>query len=238
MEKINPGDINRTNERLEAISNMKRLDNPRDLYGILGREDASEYFWHHPKWKEEILKYFRQIHESGGKVVYVDICGQATGENLGADQSYSFSFDAPKNKIKSSDSAVFVTGNIFKMEDVSRFLEVIKAGGTAPALVTFNPISAFDTYKPDINLVRQDSTKREFYIQKAIIYKKFEKVLKEVVDVIGEKSYVLFSPPFRYFEQPPELRAEVKKIAGKLNCEVEADPISTGEDPDFLLRKK
>lgn len=150
-------------EHHQKISDEQIINNPSDHYR-LDRYDASRYFALHKKRGEEIAECFKKIHNQKQKVVYADICGRATGEKLGADKSYCFSFKTPTSRQsvlelsnvlngRKKHEAVFVDGDIFNSGDFAHFLAQMKKDTSAPALVTFEPVAGLGDYQPIHNTV-------------------------------------------------------------------------------------
>jgi hypothetical protein len=236
----NFGSIRKALELHKKSTEETREANNTDHYRV-DRSNAERYFALHPEWQRKIKKYFQHIHSKGETVVYVDICGRASGDSLGADKTYCFSLKTPEMaKVFTSDNTSFIDGDIFNSKDFSNLLDKIEEGGVQPALVTFEPIVGLQAHTPDY-------TKKEVSENyKEATYQQLEKRLVDMIEILKPGGYVYLSRPFQFDDsardfmqgKPVEewsLSLQVKRVAGEHGCTVEVSGGLGG--PYFLIKK-
>src|SRR5690349_9750902 len=71
------------------ISREKRQKN--DEFYRLDRKNAWYYLEGFPKWRKKISLYLSSLRQRKKPIIFVDICGRASGNSFGVDKNYSFS---------------------------------------------------------------------------------------------------------------------------------------------------
>ncbi len=216
-----------------------------DGYYRVNRLNASQYFFFdnnefgiQSEWRKQVTSFFHQVHDQGQKVVYLDLCGEASARSLGADVSYTFSFQPYFTSeltnvihpgVQKSD------GDIFSLRDFSQMLQLIRDKGERLSLVTFDPIVGLQTHTPS----------HENKDEKAVIYGILEQRLRKVVELMVPGGFVYIGRPFQIDgltdfllkkrQSESDLSLHLQKIAASLKCSIEIAEVLTG--PYFLLRK-
>lgn len=239
----NLGEIRKVIEHHKEISDKQRGND--DMYRV-DIYDASRYFESNPRWEKKIEEYFKEIHSVGENVVYVDICGRASGVRLGADKTYTFSLKTPETrKIISQPGDIFIDGDIFNSKDFFEFITIIEDGGVPPALVTFRPIVGLEKHDPELQ------SKNILNYNKEVTYQQLIKRLQKMISVLRPGGYIFLEKPFQTMgikesvgdvfsgERTPqdqwEISLAIKKLIRELKCKIEIDSEIGG--PHFLIRK-
>lgn len=234
----NTKEIRRVYNYYKRATELHLLENPRDYYRV-DKWNAMGYFDIFPKWKKKILTYLSDLKHAKQKIVYVDICGRASGKSLGADISYLFSLKTNEFKrIGYSKEDVFIDGDLFNGTDFLRLLSAIRKG-PPPAFITFMPMAGLHSYTPFLG-------SKDVINYEVITYGLLANRLKRLVEVLRPGGYIMLERPFQFdgsfveallgtSQNQFELSLAVKKIARKLKCRVE---ITSGiGGPYFLIQK-
>ncbi len=257
---IQQGEFSEIRRAIEFHLKMSERKKQDDEYRV-DRYDVVEYFAMISKWKLEVMKFLEEVHDLGEKVLFLDICGRATGYNLGADISYCFSIENTDfRKILSKPRDNFFDGDIFNSNDFSDFLNKVSGVGIPPALVTFAPMAGLTSY---YSLGGAHENISSNY--KEVTHGQLEKRLHQIVDILKPGGYIYIeNPPFNstdslrevsFFYKIPttpnnnsnktkkepheqetyEISLELKRIAKELDCGIKITPTILG--PGFLIRK-
>jgi hypothetical protein len=233
-------------ELREAVSELKGISkrawSDNHFYRV-DRTNASEYFGVLPKWKELLRKYFRELHEQGVPVTYVDICGRATADSLGADENYSFSLQPIASFLRpgSNREETRVRGDLFNTRDFNAFLQLIRRNGDQPAFVSFEPIVGLQEFTP-----HKRSTTRP-HLNEEVTNQILVRHLTRVVSILRPGGYIYLGPPFQltrdlgaFFRGAPQSEyresLQVKELCKKLHCTVKVGATIAG--PHWLIRKR
>lgn len=197
------------------------------------RSDASEYFLS-DEWQERVRNFFDKLHQNGEKAVYVDLCGTANGATLGADKSYGFSLQIPKN-LETTSKYVLIEGDIFSSKDFQKLLSQLKHD-EQPALVTFEPYGGIQGHiRPTKDLTSGEMPESEVKKAQAAYYK-LGSNLKKLIEILKPGGFILIGDfgvlPDHLEEIVHALPQELESIARQANCSLEY-----GEHGRFLLRK-
>lgn len=214
------------------------LENPSDRYRV-DRFDAMGYFDIFPKWKNKVISYIEDLKKMKEKFVYIDVCGRASGQRLGADTSYLFSLRTDKLKRMARPKGdVFVDGDLFNRKDFSVLLGLVRED-VAPAFITFRPMAGLQNY----SFINKET--KNFPNYEKITYGLLGKRLADVIEVLRPGGFILLERPFQcigledFFKGVPQDKSEftllVKSFAKKIKCSV--DVLSSIGGPYFLLRK-
>ncbi len=249
---------NRADMREAILRQRRRAEKGREggeRYG-LDRTIARQYLSFHPEWRKKVEKYLRQLQNGKQPVVYVDICGRATGQSLGADLSYTFSLQ-PKGRYFTFKGETHVEGDIFNGGDFGRFLRVIVENGHRPAFVTFVPVAGLQKYIPteiteipasaDAELANR---RRERYAETPrlewdVTWQRLKNNLERMIGILRPGGYIYLTKPFQLLDMGEFLRRVpktkgrlafgVQAICQELGCAVEV--VAALDGPAFLIKK-
>lgn len=226
----------------------KRRTNPYKV----DRRDAWQYLVLHKEWSKRIQKFLWGLRDQGVPAVYVDICGRARGEGLGADINYSFSLQNKDHFIKYEDE-VFIEGDLFNARDFGSFIRMLKENGHAPAFVTFEPVAGLQEhtpYKPEHIewALTQGKEHSLSWVPKyiwAVTWQRLENNLRRLIEVLRPGGYIFLLRPFQltdadeFFRRIPATEGRVargvQRIVSEMRCTVEIVPSIVG--PTCLIKK-
>ncbi len=215
--------------RLRHTTEMALLEDHHH-YG-LDRVRPLEYFWGCDAWVHCVCRYLDSLHKKGDKVVYVDVCGRASGHFVGADKSYGFSLQPVDFHIFRPEDDIAVQGDLFRLRDFSRFINLLRNRGDQPALVTFVPVVGLQAYTPEPRSLTEK-----------VVYQRLLNNLRRMFEILRPGGFIYFERPFQLTEiwntkpyQEWGITLEIKKFCEKYNCNLDIVQYQTG--PSFLLRK-
>ena len=205
------------------------------------KKDADEYFaFVNPEWRTQVKSFFSELHKTGEKVVYLDICGTADGKRLGADKTINFSLKTPKNK-KPRKDRILIEGDIFSRDDFRGLIDHIIREQKSPALVTFEPYAGLQSQLQVLPLsaplpVSRDAVRAE-QVKTLMAYQRLAKDLEKIIEVLRPGGFILIGDFFASRNQIEEevagIPRELETIAKRKNCSFE---VSNSHDK-FLMRK-
>lgn len=212
---------------------------PTEGYYGCDRLYAQIYLQDFPKWKRKVFGYLRDLAGQGESVVYADVCGRATGVDLGASRNYSFSLQPTDYHFSPCKGETRMQGDIFSMKDFYSFVGLLRRNGDYPAFVTFEPVAGLQNYSPC-------GKEQDPFLRFEVSYQRLENNLCQMIGVLKEGGFLFLGPPFQFMnsvdfwrglpqEEYPFSRW-VKALCKELRCSVEIGP-SYFAGPRFLIRK-
>lgn len=233
-------DLGSIRKRVKEHREISNKEKDHDYFRV-DRAHTSGYFEILPEWRQKVRQFFHKVHEKGEKVVYVDVCGRTSADDLGADKSYCFSLQASEIT-KSfrpimSKTTEFVDGDLFNAEDFDSLIQTLKERKESPALITFMPMAGLQSHGP------RDSKS----IEAKVTYAMLEKRFRSLYSILKPGGFILLEKPFQmdssnwasFFRGVPQTEYEIskhfKKLAEELGFELSIESQTTG--PYFLIRK-
>ncbi len=212
-----------------------------DEYGAMQwdeyKTDPNEYFFAgNREWKPQIMDFFDSLHRSGDKIVYLDICGTADGEKIGADVSYGFSLQTPANVATRPDK-ILIEGDVFSRKDFNRLIETILKSGDLPAFITFEPYAGIgDQVSVSGPHVTGDATVELERAKTRLAYDRLANNLRKIIEMLRPGGFLLVGEFFRdsqYLEDlAPRIPAMLRAIAEENGCSFEESNLDR-----YLIRK-
>ena len=231
-------------DALCLIQNISAKERAGSGYYRLNRVFADLYLQGLPKWETKIRRFFNTLREQGKSVVFVDVCGRATGASLGADKSYSFSLQPVDiHHFCQCEKEVRVRGDVFIAADFYSFVRLIRSNGDKPALVTFKPVAGLQSYSP-----RRDF-KDKPGLHYEVIFQRLKNNLRKMIEVMMPGGFMLLEHPFQlgdstdstdFLRGAPQDQYKsslwVSAFCKEMRCSVEIKSTLCG--PVWLIRKR
>ena len=227
-------DIKRAVQKLQEISRKGR----DDQFYRLDRRSVNSYRLD-PHWSERIYDFLRATRAGRGKVVYVDICGRATGESLWADESFTFSLQPLDRLFWTEKTATHVQGDLFNPRDFYGFIRLLQKRRASPAFVTFHPVAGLQSYTP--------WSKDDDPTYDLVVFQRLANNLKKVIEILKPGGFIHLGKPFQLFSMDmrdflnhvprEEWKSHVwlKAFCRKMRCSVEWG--YSGDQECHLIRK-
>lgn len=223
----------------EAIQRYRRISQRvwnHDYWG-LDRRCVAHYNLEE-KWRSQVSDFLKELKAQRRKIVYVDICGRASGRALGADETYTFSLQSP-NRLNSfeRDGGTHIRGDFFNPRDFYGFVRLLRRKRLSPAFVTFHPVAGLQLYTP----------KDEDATYQAVIHQRLTNNLKKVIEILRPGGYIHLGTPFQFFgmdlrdflmhvpKEQWESHIWLKNFCRSMRCSVELG--YAGDQRCHLIRK-
>ena len=227
-------DIKKAIRKLRGIS-LKGKD---DQFYRLDRRSVSSYRLEHD-WCNPEYDILRTIKARGGKVVYVDVCGRATGESLWADETYTFSLQSLDRVFWKEKTATHVQGDLFNPRDFYGFIRLLRKKRVSPAFVTFHPVAGLQSYTP--------WSKDNDPVYDLIVFQRLANNLQKMIEILKPGGFIHLGKPFQllymdmwdFLNHVPRKEWKshlwLKTFCRKMRCSLEQG--FSGDQDCHLIRK-
>jgi len=200
----------------------------------LDRLSAEAYMDVDAEFRKKVYRFLRTLHESGEKVVYVDICGRA---KLGwADINYSFSLQ--ENYWESDRIPQRFVGDLFSAKDFYGFLRMVRNNGHRPSFVTCEPVAGLNKY----TAVGYKKTGP----YEEVLHQRLENNLRAMIELLRPGGFIFLSRVTQgegmseFFAGVPQEKRRatlfMKALCKSMRCSVDVNAWHGGT-PNFLIRK-
>lgn len=178
----------------DALRHIRRKTErkaPEEGYYGCDIKNALEYLEATPDWLSKITRYFVELKTLNETAVYVDVCGRARGDSIGAQVNFSYSLQPPEYPFRVNSDPGRIHGDIFNGKQYAQFLKMLRDTGNRPALVTFHPVAGLQEYSVTERRWRDDPQ-----LLHDVTYQRLAGNLRRTVEVLKEGGFIFVTEPF------------------------------------------